>query len=171
MLEPQTDGDDSLEPLPTTYRNLLRCTIQVATWLLLLVVAFGSRSQFGVCRADACCSAADSSCTCGCCGCCAAEANPAPAGKTLAPTADLGLPALHAHGCTDCRLDLSLPLQPAPMPRPVHAPDLEPIAIAWFSAGPVQHPATAEPCPCPFDTGPPRPDGRTELLATTILRR
>lgn len=155
--------------MPTTHRNLLRCTIQVATWILLLVTAFGSRSQFGVCTADVCCNPTTTTSTCGCCGCCAST----PHGTALreGATTDGDLPSLQPRGCTECRLDLSLPLQPAPLPRTVHAPDLETSAIAWFAAGPGQQPAAAEPCPCPFDTGPPRPDRRTGLLATTVLRR
>lgn len=160
---------------------LLRPPAQIVIWVLLLVVMFGPRHPVTVCTGDSCCAVAHQTPTeavdepeCACCGCCAhahAVAKPADADTALEVAAGSRPASQRGRTCVDCCVDVSLPIDLTLVPRPVEAPTAGAtcIGVAPVAFLPVVAPPS-EPL-WPFDTGPPRPDPRTSLLATTILRQ
>lgn len=125
--------------------------------MALIAVILGPHRAFKVCSAERCAAMASEE-ACACCGAAEDEAS-APA----APGAQT------ARSVSCCCIDLSLPLEPAPVPRVPEPPEPpEPTMQPTVDAFAPIEPPQAE--PRPVAAPPPRPDRRTRLLATTILR-
>ncbi len=154
-------------------------------WVLLLVVMFGPRRPVSVCTGDACCTvvaqdpsrAADEP-ECACCGCCA-NVHVAAKPRELAAKVEVTTggrptgqpPSQRGRTCVDCCVDVSLPIDLTLVPRTVEVPDAGSAAVGVTSIAFLPVIAPTPELRGPFDTGPPRPDPRTSLLATTILRQ
>lgn len=152
-----------------------RTALVLALWTLVLV-ALGARAGVTVCVGGDCCplrfatelasnelilvhpAEPDRSCCNHCC-------------ETAGTSDDAPQPMrLRADCCPDCCLDLTLGLDPAPMPRAVAAPTLATLAGPNQALGDLA-PETRESAPTPRQTGPPRGDRRTAILLCTILRQ
>lgn len=147
---------------------LLRLPTQIALWALLLVAAFGPQRSFSVCTADACCSG-DSGvpCDCGCsCGrdAAASAAQAEPTNGEPRPDRNRAL------GCTDCAVDVALPVELGQPQRGADLPTDHAPCVGFVPPAFACTPIARTPGGWPFGTGPPRPDPRTDLIATTNLR-
>lgn len=159
-----------LPPVTNPTPWLLRLPAQIVIWTLLAIAALGPRSHVSVCTGDACCEAGAAMEAAGCCcncGCCNSDCDEAP------EDADQGTPPGEQNRgvtCTGCRLDLSLPIEVGPVPSPFETPaELTCAGLAVPVRGPEGR--DEDPSVWPYETGPPRPDPRTNLIVTTILRR
>lgn len=149
---------------------LLRLPAQIVIWTLLAIAALGPRGHVSVCTGDACCAegAAREAAGCCCnCGCCDDDRDEAPADASKAK-----LPGEQNRGvtCTGCCVDLSLPIELGPLPRPTEMP-AELACTGATAAFRLPEGREVVPSVWPYETGPPRPDPRTDLIVTTILRR
>lgn len=148
-------------------RSRLRATFQAVAWTLLSIALLGPHTHWSVCLTGACnqrtttATATQDSCGDICRDCCHAAPGRARGG-------DNG-----EHTCKGCCVDLAIALEEAPLPRAIDLPPIEPQVVAVLPlpapALPV-HGRTPTRLP-PHATGPPRPNPRTELIATTILRQ
>jgi hypothetical protein len=145
-------------------RRARRCSQRTAACvvcaIVLLVVALAPHVPMTVCTGD-CCAAADEPASCCEGGCCAGGAphDPAPGEER---SRDLCGP----HCCVDLLVDVD----PAPVPG---APEREHprIAICALPLAGCAAPRAGWPeWTTPHDTGPPRVDRRTTLIASTVLR-
>jgi len=158
---------------------LLRPPAQIVIWVLLLVVMFGPRRPMTVCTGESCCAVDHQTKSvevgepeCASCGCCApADAGPADADAAL-EAAPGSRPTRHrGRTCVDCCIDVSLPIELTLVPRTVEVPEAGSATIGAVSVAFLPVIVPTGNLRSPFDTGPPRPDPRTNLLATTILRQ
>ena len=163
-------------------RPLLRLQVQIAIWAMLLVVALAPRRSMEVCGGECCAAATAAGQACGCCcgGDVDAEEGPAAcheghaeglAGSDATSSGDGTNPDHnHASSCGNCRVSVSLSLELGPLPQLVQH-SFAPLASLELASAP-EWPANASATggTWPFDTGPPRPDPKTLLIATTNLR-
>lgn len=148
-------------------------------WAVLLVVAMAPRRSVEVCRGECCATAtaAGHACEC-CCGGATAAEEPTAACHEHVPTGGLatgredGTAPDHnrATSCGNCRVSVSLTLELGPLPQMVHH-SFAPLASLELASAPAWDGGDCAPGGTwPFDTGPPRPDPKTLLIATTNLR-
>ena len=72
--------------------------------------------------------------------------------------------------CPGCCLDLAMTIEEGPLPNPVQSPEVNDSAVATLPPG-LSPPSSATASRYGgHDTGPPRTDQRTDLIATTVLR-
>ncbi|MFO1076161.1 MAG: hypothetical protein U1E73_00380 [Planctomycetota bacterium] len=151
--------------MPT--RKLLRMLLLAAGWLLLLAALCGPHTSWSVCLTGHCRhQAAAAAPRPAAHGCCCGHDAPARAELRLG---EEGNDASCPHGCC---VDFMIALENGPLPTMVAAPDLTPPLVALLPA-PADEPATAGANAARHafdDTGPPRPDAKTALRATTVLR-
>ena len=142
-------------------KALLRLPVQIAVWTLLLIALLGPHTPWSVCLTGKCNHpiAVDVTAAGEVCSCCHHEKKPGKCG-----TGENGA------GCPGCCIDLAMAIDEAPLPTPVTVPDLDPGIVAILPAA-VPAPSCAKAARyAGLDTGPPRTDQRTDLIATTILR-
>lgn len=158
-------------------RPLLRLPVQIVIWAMLLLVALAPRRSVEVCTGDCCAAAAASGHACECCSHCDAAAEPCAAQELSAEAAEEGTTAEstgpdqnRARFCGNCRISVSLSVELGPLPQTVSpgAGALACLGLASDAARPGNQPETDG--IWPFDTGPPRPDPKARLIATTNLR-
>ncbi|HEX5050501.1 MAG TPA: hypothetical protein VFZ65_01900 [Planctomycetota bacterium] len=149
----------------------LRLAVQIAIWTLLLVVAFGPRHTLRVCKGGSCCASHECRAT-GCDGygcCCEHEHAPEPNAGGSMGTAT---PQHHeTRSCEDCCIDVSMPIEFGPLPEAVDAPVAELACVGGVEPFRLVERCGVDAGSWPFTTGPPRPERRTSLLVTTILRQ
>ncbi len=142
-------------------RSLLRLPIQIAIWTLMLVALLGPHTHWSICLTGNCDARIETAAAhCSCCHDDAAEDD-----------RDEGDGSNRGYTCADCCVDLAMAIDEGPMPRPVIAPTIEHEELV--AVLPVAVPAAGSAVAARLlghDTGPPRTDRRTDLIATTILR-
>lgn len=136
-------------------------------FLLLALVWFLPHTAYEVCTMECCGEAGAEACCC--CGCC----DEAPAdlmaagGNNALPDGDQS--TLQAASCSSCAVDVALPFEPAPLPKPCLVP---PLAMLGEVAQPPGHndDGSASRTERPFPTGPPPSVASLRDLRTTQLR-
>lgn len=149
--------------IPT--RRLLRALLLALGWLLLVVALCGPHTSWSVCLTGRCRHHAEAAVAQATPDCCCKHAAPAQAALGLG---EHGNEAACPHGCC---VDFMIGLENGPMPTPVVAPDLTLPLVAVLP--PLLHlPRIGTPTArfAWHDTGPPRPDAKTALRRTTVLR-
>lgn len=144
-------------------RLSLLAACQAAFALVLLLCAFAPHNHVVVCTMDRASVDAEASG----CECCRAKAN---AERKGAPTPRPGEDGIRAACPPHCCLDLVLDFEQGPLPKPFTAvlPLARVVATLPMHVDPCGD--AGQPWLQPHDTGPPRPDASTALLASTILR-
>ncbi|MCA8949434.1 MAG: hypothetical protein KDE27_08015 [Planctomycetes bacterium] len=151
--------------------RLLQRPVQIAIWLLMTLALIGPHTHWSVCTTGKCRpqpvaiavatpveASAPSEHACACCA------------HKHAPQRDRGKVENRADGCAGCCVDLAIDIDEGPLPQPVTVPDLTP---GHAAIPPSLAPFASSARAARFqghDTGPPRVDRTTSLLATTILR-
>jgi hypothetical protein len=139
--------------------RLCASTTQVLAWAVLLVLSLGLQRLLVVCTGPDCDHQVEFVHASGTC------CDHAPA-KHCCAADDRGETAVAGHGgCVDVALDSEL----GPVPqRTTFAPPSAPCLAATIDL-PATAPRAHATAVLPYCTGPPRPDRRTELIASTLL--
>lgn len=125
----------------------------------MLVALLGPHQQWSVCLTGMCSDAVTATVASGCC--CEVDQD-----------ADRGKGDGENRGdcCPGCCLDLAMTIEEGPLPNPVQSPEVNDSAVATLPPG-LSPPSSATASRYGgHDTGPPRTDQRTDLIATTVLR-
>jgi len=147
---------------------------------LLVLTAMAPRQPLEVCTGECCAAAAADGHACECCGHCGGDtATLSPATQEHAPEATLAVAGdigeqpdrNRSRPCGDCLVNVSLAVQLGPLPQAIDHQAGNPACtgVATSQLPPSSREGTDG--AWPFVTGPPRPDPKTSLIATTILRR
>lgn len=136
--------------------------LQIAIWTLMLVALLGPHTQWSVCLTGKCTTRVEAATACS--GCCQ--------GGVASEDRGTGDGENGGDCCAGCCIDLAMVIDEGPLPRPVVAPatDHEHEVIAVLPAPATDTSSAVAARLLGHDTGPPRVDRTTALIATTILR-
>lgn len=151
----------------------LRRAVQIAVWTLLMLALLGPHSAWSICLTGDCtepnavsskatATAPSEVGTASCCSCCNDDDADSSRGQ--------GDGENGGETCPGCCIDLAIAIDEAPMPQPVRAPDSQQQIVAILPDAALHVSSAVAARFARPDTGPPRTDQRTELIATTILR-
>jgi len=167
LLQPRTSVDDNpATVIAAENRWLLRAPAQITIWLLLLIVSLGPQHSLFVCTTGQCRAhavlAAPAEQGCSCCN---------EGAKTTTDDRSGGTSRNGAHRSHHCCIDVALLTELGPLPTPVDCPDVQPPCIGTVPYLAADERVDRGSTLLPRNTGPPRTDQRTDLIALTILRR
>ena len=144
---------------------------QIAVWTLMLIALLGPHTSWSICLTGICIERVET--VAACCSCCHDAADGDAEGSDAVDSEQGrgdGDGENRGDTCPGCCLDLALAIDEAPLPKPVSAPNVDHEVAAILPPQVLDTGSAVAARYQGHDTGPPRVDRRTALIATTILR-